>query len=177
MTFRSGYRRYLRVGDADHRLFVRRAACGRCGTSHALLPSFCLVGRRDHASTVGPVLEAVVNAGRGVRRAVEGTPVPHTTARDWVRRFRKRAGALAAGFGALAVGLGDDGFAPSVAGPGVAAIWALRAAWRALVARVGVRAPSLWAFASLVTGGTLLATTTDPPWFVVGGHRLILPAP
>ena len=43
-----------------------------------------------------------------VRPAAARRAVPHTTARGWVRRFRRRAPELGAGFAALAVELGAD---------------------------------------------------------------------
>jgi hypothetical protein len=130
----------------------------------------------DVVSTVGAVIDAVA-AGRGARTAVAPTTVPHTTGRGWVRRFGARAGGLVAAWAALAVELGDDGFVPGPGSPARAALGALSAAWRALLARVGLRAPARWAFASLVTGGKLIATTTDPLSIVIGRRRLIPPAP
>ena len=44
----------------------------------------------------------------GVRPAAAGIDVPHTTARDWVRRFRARARVLRSGFAALTIEFGGD---------------------------------------------------------------------
>jgi hypothetical protein len=176
MTYRSWYRRGLRVGWTDHRLWVRRLACSKCRTSHAVLPSFCLVRRYDLVGVIGQVLASMAASGLGVRRIVVDL-VPRSTARDWWARFTQRARTLSAGFAAAAIELGDDDFVPPPGAPAMAVLSALRAAWAALLARVGLRAPPLWAFASLVTGGRLISTATDPPWFVLGSRRLIPPAP
>lgn len=53
----------------------------------------------------------------------------------------------------------------------------MRAAWHAAMARTGARSVGLWAFASLVTGGKLVSTTTNPPWFVIGSRRFMPPVP
>jgi len=178
MTFRSGYHRDLRAeGGSCHRAWIARAECSACAKTHALLPSFLVAWRLDVAATIGKVIGAAVDAGLGVRRAVEGTTVPHTTARDWVRRFAARAPALAAGLASAAVALGDDSFVPPRLAAARSALEALRGAWRALMARVGWRAPGLWAFATLVTGGTLVATARHPLSIFLGSRRLIPPAP
>jgi len=177
LTFRSGYDRHVRSKGLCHKLWLRRGQCGPCGQSHALLPSFLVSGRLDVVASVGAVIAAVVEGPGGVRPAAERTGVAHTTARDWVRRFSSRAGVLAAGFGALAVALGDGGLSRLSLDPTRAALNALRAAWAAGMARTGLASVGLWAFASLVTGGGLIATTTNPPWFVIGSRRFMPPVP
>ena len=178
MEFRSGYERHVRAGGISAPAWVARGQCVPCRRSHALLPSFLLVGRLDVVSAVGGVIVAVVDGSGGVRPAAGAADVPHTTARDWVRRFSRRAPALGAGFAALAVELGDPG---SAARPGAhpvgLALGAIRGAWRAGLARAGVAAVALWAFASIVSGGRLLGTTSDPLWFVIGSRRFMPPAP
>ena len=177
LSFRSGYDRHVRSGGLCHKLWLRRGQCRPCGQSHALLPSFLLSGRLDVVASVGVVISTVLDGPDGVRPVAERIGVPHTTARDWLRRFSSRAGVLAAGFGALAVALGDVVVARLPADSGRAALESLRAAWAAALARVGLASVGLWAFASLVTGGALIATTTNPPWFVIGSRRFMPPAP
>jgi hypothetical protein len=178
MQFRSGYWRYVRSGGVCLRMWVARGSCGPCDASHALLPSFLLVGRLDVVGSVGKVIDAVVDGGVGVRSAIEGTCLPHTTARDFVRRFRSRAAVLHAGFAALGVELGDEASMRSVvADLGRMALRALRGAWHAGLSRLGLRSLSRWGFASVVCGGKLIATTTDPPWFVIGRRRFMPPVP
>ena len=97
----SGYERYLRLGRV-HRVWVRRAKCRPCRVTHALVPSFVLLRRLDAVEVIGVALERAV-AGAGLRPVAAGLDVPHTTARDWRRRFRARAPALAVGLAALVV--------------------------------------------------------------------------
>lgn len=176
MSFWSGYVRSVRHGGRCDKLWVRRARCGRCRTSHALVPSFCLVGRLDVVEVIGELIAEVVNGDGGVRPPAERADVPHTTARDWVRRFARRAAVLAAGFSAVVVEV--SGLAPTlpVELPGLA-MASIAAAFDAVRCRGGPALGGMWAFASLVTGGALLATTTDPPWFVLGRRRFIAPVP
>ena len=157
---------------------MRRARCGRCRASHALVPSFCLVGRLDDVEVIGGVLTAVVGEARGVRPVADEADVPHTTARDWVRWFCRRAALIAAAFAAVAVEVA--GLAPPPAMPRAVAEHALAAipnAFAAVAARAGPALPSLWAFVALVTGGRLLATNTNPLSIVLGRRRLIVPVP
>jgi hypothetical protein len=100
MIFWSGYLRPVRCGhEPDVSIFIRRALCKSCRSSHALLPSFLLVKRLYSVEVIGPVIEAVV-AGAGTRSSARRAGVTHTTARGWCRRHRARA-ALAAGLFAL----------------------------------------------------------------------------
>ncbi|MGH9118369.1 MAG: hypothetical protein ACRD0A_11010 [Acidimicrobiales bacterium] len=176
MSFWSGYERSLRCGGRCLKLWVRRARCGSCRASHVLLPSFCLVGRLDEVEAIGEVVAVVVGDGGGVRPVAAGVEVPHTTARDWVRRFRRRAEVVAAGFAALVVEL--SGWAPRLAAEtargALAAIWL---AFSAAGARAGPLLPGLWGFAALVSGGRLLAANSDPLSIVLGRRRFMPPVP
>jgi hypothetical protein len=57
------------------------------------------------------------------------------------------------------------------------ALEAIEAAFDIVRCRGGPALWGKWSFASLVTGGRLLATTTNPPWFVLGKRRFIAPVP
>ena len=83
MGFWSGYERTVRVGCRDLRVWLVRARCSPCGVSHALVPSFLLVGRLNVVDTIGGVLAAVAS-GRSVGRVAADVDVPFTTARGWV---------------------------------------------------------------------------------------------
>ncbi|HUP71399.1 MAG TPA: hypothetical protein VM142_16525 [Acidimicrobiales bacterium] len=96
--------------------------------------------------------------------------------RDWRRRHQARAPVLAAGFAALAVGLGSVATLLG-APPERAALEALGCAWAAARSRFGATVAALWRFWSLVSGGEALSTTTDTPWTCLGGRRLIPPVP
>ena len=170
----SGYERYLRLGRV-HRVWVRRAKCRPCRVTHALVPSFVLLRRLDAVEVIGVALERAV-AGAGLRPVAAGLDVPHTTARDWRRRFRARAPALAVGLAALVVVLG--GAAPALpAGSEVAALAALGAAAWQVRYRAGALAPTRWRLGAVVTGGGWLATTTSPPWAGLGGRCWLPPVP
>ncbi len=181
MGFWPGYARSVRAGGVCHRIWIRRGKCGPCAVTHALLPSFLLVGRLDGVDAIGDVLDAVTSGGSGVRPAAEDARVPHTTARDWVRRFCSRAGMWLGGFAALCVELG--GRLPwrwphtTPAAAPATAVTAIGLAWTAAAARHGPACPGRWSFAGLVSGGTLLGTTTNPPWSVFGNRRFMPPAP
>ncbi|MGH8543308.1 MAG: helix-turn-helix domain-containing protein [Gammaproteobacteria bacterium] len=141
-----------------------------------LLPSFCLVGRLDVGEVIGEVIAAVVGDGVGVRPVARRVDVPHTTAGDWVRRFGRRAGLLAAAFAAVVVEL--SGWAPRLpTAPARLALAAICCAFGAARARAGPALPGLWDFAALVSGGRLLAANSDPLWLVVGRRRFIPPDP
>lgn len=177
MAFWSGYERSVRDGPAV-RIWIRRARCRGCRVSHALVPSFCLVGRLDVVDVIGAVLATVVGDGRGVRPAATEADVPHTTARDWVRRFCRRSEVLAAAFGAMVVELA--GSAPSMrptARVPAHALAVIRAAFAAALSRAGPALRGLWRFVAAVTGGRLLATNSDSLSIVIGRRRLIAPVP
>lgn len=174
MIFWSGYRRYVRE-RRQFRIFIHRAKCRSCGVSHALIPAFLLKRRFDPVEVIGLALMRAVG-GEGMRPIAALLGVPHSTARDWRWRYRARAPTLASGFAAAAVEVG--GMAPDLsADPEAAALGALAAAWESTRKRSDSDAVSLWKFASLVSGGALLATTTTPPFFEIAGRYLIAPVP
>ena len=177
MGWWSGYRRSVRVDGRCRRLWLARARCSACAVTHALLPSFLLVGRLDVVESGGVVLEAVAEGVSGVRPAAARLDVPHTTARDWVRCFGGRAAVLWSGFAALTIELGSDVDTRLVVEPVAAAVAMMRCAHRAVVARHDVLTGGLWGFVSVVTGGVLIRSNTDPPWRVFGSRRFIPPIP
>jgi hypothetical protein len=68
------------------------ARSARCRVTHALLPAFVLAGWLDVAEAVGGVIEEVAGGRCGARTAAQRAGIPHTTVREWLRRFRRRAG-------------------------------------------------------------------------------------
>jgi hypothetical protein len=174
LRFRSGYWRHVRSGGGTgRRVWIRRTQCTACRRSHALLPSFLLQHRLDVVDDIGAVVEAVVEADALTGAAAEAADVPYTTARDRLRRLRARAPTLAAGLVAVAVAVGAEA---GVAALPVDAARRVLGALRLLAGAVGSSLSS-WALACLVTGGTLLGTTTDPPWTSPGGRRVMPPVP
>lgn len=162
-----------RPGPPDD--FRAPGQCRPCGRSHALLPAFCLVGRLDRVEVIGFVLARVAD-GWGVRRAAAEVDVPHSTARDWRRRHRARAPALAVGLAGLVAALSGPPLRLA-ADPERAAVEAAGACWRASRRRFRERTPSLWRLWSLVTGGAALGTATNPPWSGAGGWVLMPSSP
>lgn len=134
----------------------------------ALVPS---ASRLDVVDDIGAVVEAVVDDGALTSAVAEAADVPYTTGRDWLRRLGARAPTLAAGLVAVAVGA-----EAGVAALPVDAARRVLGALRLLAGAVG-SSTSSWALACLVTGGTLLGTTTDPPWTLPGGRRVMPPVP
>jgi hypothetical protein len=167
MQFWGWYERDVRVtSEVIHRLVVRRARCGWCRRSDALLPGFVAWGRLDAVEVIGPALEAMSEEGVGARRAAVRVDLKHTTVRDWRRRFCRRAGLLAVGFSRYCVAVGA--LAPRLWGhPMVVAVGAARAAWVAARRRFGDRVGGLWRLANAVVGGQLLSPNMDPPWAAV----------
>jgi transposase-like protein len=176
MQFWSGYRRQIREDGQCRSMWVPRVRCDRCRATHALFPAFVLVGRLDVVETVGEVLEAVLEGPSGVRPAAASVRVPHTTAREWLRRFGSRASEMAVAFAALAAELGGDVIAPL---PDVEryALAALRGARRAALAFPGWLGVGRWRFVSAVTGGRLIATNMNMPYLIVGKRRFMPPVP
>jgi Domain of unknown function (DUF6431) len=172
----SGYWRHVRAAGRCRKIFVPRVRCGPCGVSHALLPAFVLAWRLDVAETVGAVIAEVAGGGCGVRPAAARRSVPYTTARGWVRRFRRRALELGTGFAALAVELGGDALRP-VADAGRFALAAMGAAFGAAAGLPGWLALGGWRFACSVSGGRLIAANTTSPYLIVGKRRFMPPVP
>ncbi|HWE67928.1 MAG TPA: DUF6431 domain-containing protein [Acidimicrobiales bacterium] len=171
----SGYGRYVRGRERVHRIWIRRCRCRPCARSHALIPSFLLVRRVDPAAVIGAGLARSV-WGLGLRSVAAALEVPHTTVRGWRWRFRARAPVLAAGFGSLAVALGGAALELS-AHPEAAALEALAGAWDRARIRLGGSIPGPFGFASVVSGGALLATNTTPPWAGLLGGSWMPPVP
>jgi Domain of unknown function (DUF6431) len=176
MVFWSGYRRHLREAGRCLRIFVPRLRCGRCRVTHALLPAFALAGRLDTAHTVGGAIEEVAGGAAGGRPAAVRAGVPHTTAREWLRRFHARADELGVAFAALAVELGGEPVRPA-ANAGRFALAAIRAAFEAAAALPGWLALGVWRFASAVSGGRLIAANMISPYLIVGRRRFMPPVP
>ena len=172
----SGYWRYVRAAGRCRKMFVPRERCGLCRVSHVLLPAFVLAWRLDTAETVGAVIEQVAGGSCGARPAAERAGVPHTTARGWLRQFRRRAAGAGVAFAALAVELGGEAVRPA-ADAGRFALAAIRAAFETAASLPGWAGLGVWRFASSVSGGTLIAANTTSPYLIVGRRRFMPPVP
>jgi hypothetical protein len=176
MVLWAGYWRHVRAAGRCRKIFVPRLRCGPCRVSHALLPAFVLAWRLDVAETVGAVITEVAGGVCGVRPAAVRAGVPHTTARDWVRRFCGRARELGVGFAALAVELGGEPVRPPGEPRGFA-LAAIGAAFGAAAGLPGWLAVGPWRFAAAVSGGRLIAANTISPYLIVGSRRFMPPVP
>ena len=174
VVFWSGYWRHVRRRERERRIFIPRVRCRGCGVSHALMPAFVLARRLDAAESAGLVIGRVVAGACGVRRAAAVAGVPHTTARDWVRRFTARAGELAVSFSALAVELGGEAVRP-LPDRCRSAVAAIGAAFMAAAGLPGWAVLGRWRFACAVTGGSLLAANASSPFLVIGRRRFMPP--
>ena len=177
MSFWSGFERSVRAAGRFHRLWIVRARCSACRVSHALLPDFLLVGRVDVVDTIGAALADVTSNATSIGRAAVRSDVPFTTVRGWVRCFAARAPLWWSGFAALTVELGGTIPPRWPTAVAVAAVLAMRWAHAAALARHEMRTGSLWSFVSVVCGGALIATNTDPPWRVFADRRFMPPSP
>lgn len=141
----------------------RRGRCRdrACGATHVLLPDVCLARRRYVVEVIGV---ALLSLGReGYRRAGERLGVPGETVRDWRRRFRSRAGLIAAHFLRWARAL--DASLDMPAGDGSLACDAVEAIGVcARLASQVLRPRPVWSWVSALTAGGLLVINTGPPW-------------
>jgi hypothetical protein len=125
-----------------------------------LLPDVCLLRRRDAVEVIGEAV--LVAAVMGYRPIAERLGRPAETVRDWLARFRARAGLVAAHFWRWARALDGAVVASSAAGPVVDALEAIGVCTRAASLVVARRAP--WSWVSALTGGRLISINTSPPW-------------
>jgi hypothetical protein len=163
LTGWGGYWRWLRTdGGQEQRLWIRRGRCPGCQRSHALLPSFLLVRRLDAVQQIGAGVEQAV-AGSGGRTIAQRLDLPHTTVRDWWRRFRARAPTLLGALLRLATSL--DPAPVRLRTEGAAAVLeGLASTWERAQQRLGTRLPDRWSCFSLISGGEALAAHTSPPF-------------
>jgi hypothetical protein len=154
--------REVRTPVGVRRLRPRRGRCRdqSCGATHVLLPEVCLARRRYVAELIGA---ALLSLGReGYRRAGERLGVPGETVRDWRRRFRSRAGLIAAHFLRWARALDASLAAPAGRLLVNEALEAIGVCTR--LASLVLRSRPAWSWVSALTAGGLLAINTCAPW-------------
>jgi hypothetical protein len=157
-----GYRRRVRVSSARFRLLIRRARCGACERTHALLPGFLLARRLDAVDAVGCAL-GMAGEGRGYRPIATALGLPGSTVRGWLRRLRARADLLRGWFVGLAVELSEPpARPPPETSPLGLLVRAVADAFLAARPRLGPGAVigGVWAFSSAASSGGLLANTS-----------------
>jgi hypothetical protein len=155
--------REVRTPGGVRRLRPRRGRCRdrRCAATHVLLPDVCLARRRYVVEVIGAALLSL--GWEGYRRAGERLGVPGETVRDWRRRFRSRAGLIAAHFLRWARALDVSLDAPVGGGSLVEdALEAVGVCTR--LASLVLRSRSAWSWVSALTCGGLLAINASAPW-------------
>ena len=175
MMFWSGYQRSVRADGRFVRVWVRRGRCVGCRVTHGLIPSFLLAGRQDLVGVIGDAV-GVIAGGCSIGATAHRIGVPFTTVRGWWRRFRVRSPWWWSAFSALTVELGGVVPVRWPTGP-VGAVAAIGWAHRAALVRQPGLTPPRWEFASTVSGGMLIGTTTTSPWRVFGARRFMPPSP
>jgi hypothetical protein len=154
--------RKVRTCAGVRRLRPRRGRCRdrACGATHVLLPDVCLARCRYVVELIGA---ALLSLGReGYRRAGERLGVPGETVRDWRRRFRSRAGLIAAHFLRWARALDASLDAAARRSLVEEALEAIGVCTR--LASLVVRSRPAWSWVSALTCGGLLAINTSAPW-------------
>ena len=165
MAFDGVYARLVREAGTLHEIFVRRALCGPCGRSEALIPHFVVRRRRDSVSSIGAAVLAScgVELPHGATELYRG--VPARTVRSWRQRFAERAVELWGRLEAVTVEWGGElPFLQPVASASERATQAMGPLWKAARARWGMDVPAAWPLANFVFGSGLLATRVDLPW-------------
>jgi hypothetical protein len=158
-----GRLREVRTAAGLRRLRPRRGRCRdrACRATHVLLPDVCLGRRRYVVEVIGAALLSL--GWEGYRRAGERLGVPGETVRDWRRRFRSRAGLVAAHFLRWARALDASLDAPAGGGSLVGdALEAIGVCAR--LASLVLRSRPVWSWVSALTAGGLLAINTSAPW-------------
>jgi hypothetical protein len=154
--------REVRTPAGVRRLRPRRGRCRdrACAATHVLLPDVCLARRRYVVEVIGA---AVLSLGReGYRRAGERLGVPGETVRDWRRRFRSRAGLIAAHFLRWARALDASLDASARRSLVEEALDAIGVCTR--LASLVLRSRPAWSWVSALTCGGLLAINASAPW-------------
>ena len=174
MGFDGSYPRAAREAGELHRIFVRRARCGSCGTGEALLPDFLLRRRRDTTASVGAAV--LPRLGAKVPQGAEGlyAGVPERTVRSFRQRFAERADDLALRFDALSVEWGGSTAlgSPEPSAPAPRrAVLAMGRLWQAARRRCPGEVPPAWPLANVVVASQLIGTRVDLPW-PVAPHTL-----
>jgi hypothetical protein len=127
-----------------------------------LLPVLVLARRADTATVIGTALMAR-GGGLGHRRIAVELGRSAETVRGWLRRFAGRIEPVRVVFTGWCRALAADPVLPGPAGSAWGdAIAAIAAAARALGSRFGVGEVPVWAVASAISGGRLLAPGWPP---------------
>jgi hypothetical protein len=166
MAYDGSYPRLVREGGVVHRIFVRRARCRHCGESHALLPDFILLRRRDSAHAIGAAVLGQLDVALPKRAESLYAGVSERTVRSWRQRFAERADDLQLRLDAVALTWRGNLDLPVRDGPTSShrAVAAMGRVWRAATRRPWAEVPAAWPLANVIVGSQLLYTRVDLPW-------------
>ena len=155
--FWSGYERRAR-SMAVAVIWVARVRCEGCARTHALLPSFLFARRLDPVGVIGQALE-LRTSGHSLRLIAIDLGRAESTVRDWCRRWQQRLEMLARLVLALAVKLGWPAGELKTAAAARCLEGLHRLGYQLARRR---RGHPRWRLASLITGGSWLATNRSP---------------
>ena len=156
----SWYRRGIREGAIEERIWIRRGRCRECGITHALLPDFVHARRLYAVEVIGAAIErAAVEVGPW-RSSVE-LEVPFSTLRDWRVRCRQRVPLLLSRLAGYAVKVGATlGELPVKAVAAMVAL--LEMIWWWCRERMPKASVGRWRFWNAVCSGWALGRNTSP---------------
>lgn len=143
----------------------RRAICSKkrqgCGTTHVLLPDICLAHHLDAVGVIGEALRAVLVDKTPHDDVARLIAVPPDTVLGWLRRFRRRAGEIAAHFGRWLVSLAPGEPLPELdRSLPVHALELIGAVAKAASLVLMIR--PAWSWASALSAGRLISNTKSP---------------
>lgn len=172
-------RRVATTAGAWEALRPRRARCRVCGTTHVLVPPWCLARRADRVEVIGQALEAKA-LGRGQEKIAAELGRPCGRVRGWIAALGESAERWRVLFTSILVEVsaeaGIDAALPRPAGTALAdAVSVMTAAARAVaLARPGMCALPRWQVIAAITssllifpGGPEIVATRDRVWEVI----------
>lgn len=158
------YRRLVRTNSKIAAFRIQRAICHVCAKTHALFPAFLVPGRCDLASAVLRAL-TMAAGGQGHRPIACELEIPGSTVRGWLRRLRRLAQPLSAGFTSLALELGQvPSRAPPEPDPLADLTQAITAAHERASTRLSGSKPAPVGCFSVSASRGLLLTNTNRPF-------------
>jgi Domain of unknown function (DUF6431) len=151
LRLQGGYQRSIRHAGQHHRIWIWRAYCAPCDTSHALLPDFVVA---HHLDTTDTIYAAVTH---------HPTPdVPPSTQRGWRARFRRNTTTLVSASAATTIVLvGDVTSTSSSLDDTLVRLWFAARRKTDLL-------PPRWRILNIISGSTWIRDRVNSSWLIVG---------